>query len=245
MKKVLLTSLICLNFTMFIGAQESNNASKFTSKSFVKTATQASPWVTETGLRYNMPILAQVLKDGVLFQPTGVILGVFKNEVCYGQSGLSNGPGGIKLHNVTIGCNNESEAGFEYKVFDPNTSTIYAVTETVDFKSLTPVGKINAPIQIHISGPTAIDKTTESRFNVYPNPIDSKFTVSIASLPSSTQCAVELFDLTGKLIRSIFKGELSNSKHISVDRGADIAKGIYVLKVTSGTKIQFKKLIFR
>lgn len=243
MKKILLTSFICLNFMAFVGAQESNNAS--TAKSFVKTATQASPWVTETGLRYNMPILAQVLKDGVLFQPTGVILGVFKNNLCYGQSGLSNGPAGIKLHNVTIGCNNESEAGFEYRVYDPNTSTIYTVTETVDFKSLTPVGKINAPIQIHISGITAIDKITDGKFSVYPNPVDSKFTVSIASAPTTTQGAVELFDLTGKLIRSIYRGELSNSKLISVDRGADLVKGIYLLKVSAGTNVQFKKLIFK
>ena len=245
MKKVLFVSIICMNFMVLVGAQEYKSATKFDNKSLVKTTAQVSPWVTETGLRYNMPILAQVFKDGVLFQPTGLILGIFKNDLCYGQSGLSNGPGGIKLHNVTIGCNNESEAGFSYLVYDPNTSTTYEITETVDFKSLTPVGKINAPIPIHISGITAINQSTYSGFNVYPNPIDSKFTVSIASPPTSTQSAVELFDLTGKLIRSIYKGELSNSKHILVDRGADIAKGIYVLKVTTGKKVQYKKLIFK
>lgn len=203
-----------------------------------------SPWVSEVGFTYNMPVKAQINKEGVLFQPTGLILGVFKNGKCHGQSenGLSTGPGGIKYNNLTMGCNTASETGFTYKAYDPNTNTIYNITETLDFQSNVALGTLIAPIQLHISGISALKETKESFFNVFPNPVKSDFSINLGS-EASNNSLIELYNVDGKLIHVIYKGETALNQVINARKGVNIPKGIYFIKVTVGSKVSVKKVI--
>ncbi|MEI8086522.1 MAG: T9SS type A sorting domain-containing protein [Paludibacter sp.] len=121
-----------------------------TSISRVSASTLAAPWTKEIALQYNMAILAKLYKNGVLFQPTGVLLGIFKDNKCWGYAGIGTSPVG-PLMNVTMGYNTATASGFTYKVYDPASGgQIYEVVETVNFKSNTPVGLINAPISLNV-----------------------------------------------------------------------------------------------
>lgn len=139
MKNFFLLSIILLSQTLFLFAE--NNAIN---------QSQAIPWVREQNLQFNMGILAKVYKDGSLFQPTGVWLGVFKDNKCWGLAQLGNSPVG-PLHNLTMGCNTSTATGYTYLVYDPTTSLTWNVTQTVNFNNGVPVGAINAPISLNIS----------------------------------------------------------------------------------------------
>ncbi len=203
-----------------------------------------SPWVRETGLQYNMPILAQVFNGGVIYQPAGLLLGVFKGGKCYGYSGLSNGPAGIKLHNITIGCNNESEAGFNYIAYDPTIPKFLTITETVDFKSLTPVGKINAPIRINVADiPTDIDPSKNDRIAIYPNPIEATFYIGLTDAISHIK--VDLYTTQGALLSNLFDGANSGANVLSVQRNPNLPKGLYLLNVTIDGKQFVQKVVMK
>ena len=115
----------------------------------VASNSMSSPWVKQVGLQYSMPILARVYKNATLYQPTGSLLGVFKNNLCWGYGGLGTSPVG-PLYNITTGYNTTPVTGFSYKVYDPTTGKIYDLVETVTFTSNVPVGAINAPITLNV-----------------------------------------------------------------------------------------------
>ncbi len=142
-KNIFLLSLI-LSLSLCLYS-ENNNVNIVTEV----TSSQAVPWVKQVGLQYSMPILARVYKNAVLFQPTGSMLGVFKDNLCWGYGGLGNSPVG-PLYNITTGYNTTPVAGFSYKVYDATTGKIYDVVEPVTFTSNVPVGAINAPISLNL-----------------------------------------------------------------------------------------------
>jgi len=201
-------------------------------------------WSVTAGYKNTMPIYAQVLKNGSLFQPSGVLLGVFKNGVCYGYTQLIAGPTG-NLHQLTMMCNNDTESGFNYKVFDPTNSTTYEVSETVDFNNGVAVGKIFAPIQLHVSNTaTGLNNPDNAPFSVFPNPVTSSFVVNLNS-ENRAQASVELFDMQGRLIETIFNGSITGNKIIQTQRKQSISNGIYLLKVVIGENSYNQRLIFR
>jgi len=237
MKKItLLIHIALFAFSTYCFSQneiEINNLQK---------VTQTDPWTKLTGLQYAMPIYAQVNKDGVLFQPTGLLLGVFKNNLCYGFSGLSTGPKG-KYHNITVGCNNVSEDGFTYKVYDPNSSLFYDISETLSFKNLTPVGGIAAPAQLHISGISALNSPEIDVISISPNPIKNEFTIFL-NRQDAEMASISIFDLTGKIISNLTDYKIKETGEISIVRDNNIKNGIYFIQLKVGNKTYTEKLIF-
>ena len=205
--------------------------------------TQTDPWVREIALRYNMAILARVYNNNVLFQPTGALLGIFKDNKCWGYAGIGNSPVG-PIFNVTMGSNSASSTGYKYKLYDPATKLTYDILETIDFVDNTPVGQIQAPISIHISGLSAVQDTYETLFSVYPNPVVNEFSIKIGS-ESSKQASVELFNLAGCLVNQIYTGEVLENQVINVTKDDKCKSGIYLLKTKIGDKVKTKRLIFK
>jgi|GEM_PF-5537880 len=195
--------------------------------------TSDSPWVAESGLKNTMPIYAQVYKDNAIFEPKGVMLGVFKESKCYGFTSLINGPTG-NLFQLTMMCNNDKEDGFSYKVYDPNTKTFYTVTESISFTNGVAVGKIFAPIQLHISGIASAIQSTEINpcsFSVYPNPVQDYIHIQFRNSGLiDTKTVIELFNITGKKIETIFSQSLPSGGTVSVKRKKEWKKGLYILK---------------
>jgi len=159
MKKYLIIFLVFFIQVNFLQA-ENNTVTEI----FSNSQSQAAPWTREIALQYNMAILAKIYKNGVLFQPTGVLLGIFKDNKCWGFAGIGTSPFG-PIMNVTMGYNTATASGFTYKVYDPSDERIYEVVETVNFKSNTPVGLINAPISLNVINPIAqvIDFTISNK----------------------------------------------------------------------------------
>ena len=72
-------------------------------------------------------------------------------------------------------------------------------------------------------------------FSVYPNPTSDKWTVRN---PSSTGCAIQIFDLKGQQLYQV----LTSSQSHTID-ATDFAAGIYLAKIQSGANEQTVRLV--
>jgi len=78
-------------------------------------------------------------------------------------------------------------------------------------------------------------------FNLYPNPSDGNFHLMFDAV-SSDFVHLQLFDITGRLIREIRYQNITQrfSESISFD---SISAGFYLLKITNGTKQTTRKIV--
>ncbi|MFZ4723915.1 MAG: InlB B-repeat-containing protein [Paludibacter sp.] len=118
---------------------------------------QDDPWVLPTGTQYVMPIVAIVKKNGVLNQPDGQLLGIFKNNICWGYTTLTDGPSG-QLYILTAMYSTNNVTGFTYKVYDSNTNQFYDVVETSTFVKNTTIGTLDVPKVLNLK--FSISRTT-------------------------------------------------------------------------------------
>ncbi|MFZ4723916.1 MAG: InlB B-repeat-containing protein [Paludibacter sp.] len=145
MKNRILKVCICIFissiFFNHINAEEIDK-SMFVQK--VSSSVQDDPWVLPTGTQYVMPVVAIVKKNGVLNQPDGQLLGIFKNNICWGYTTLTDGPSG-QLYILTAMYSTNNVTGFTYKVYDSNTNQFYDVVETSTFVKNTTIGTLDVP----------------------------------------------------------------------------------------------------
>ena len=75
---------------------------------------------------------------------------------------------------------------------------------------------------------------------VYPNPANDKLNVSLL-FAESNAVNIELIDLTGKAVASPNMNQAISPNQYTLDV-ADLSKGVYILKVTNGTKVSTSKV---
>ncbi|MCX7985785.1 MAG: T9SS type A sorting domain-containing protein [Bacteroidales bacterium] len=84
-----------------------------------------------------------------------------------------------------------------------------------------------------ISG-TAVSNTIASTFDVFPNPAKDRITVLLPSNSSK----IEIFDLTGKRIKSL----LTNEKALNINLNG-LPSSMYIIKATSGKQTYLRKIM--
>jgi hypothetical protein len=77
--------------------------------------------------------------------------------------------------------------------------------------------------------------------SVFPNPVNGRFTVRI-SAPNSGRMTIDLFDILGRHVRSLFEGYMEYGTEFSQDVGT-LASGVYLLQVNAGAVGTSKKLV--
>jgi hypothetical protein len=79
----------------------------------------------------------------------------------------------------------------------------------------------------------------------YPNPFNMSLTVQCC-LPSETDCAqLSIFDLTGRLIESLYFGQLDEGEHFfRWTPGPDIPLGCYLVELKTESEILIEKYIY-
>jgi hypothetical protein len=95
-----------------------------------------------------------------------------------------------------------------------------------------PVGIFN-PGSSHGTGPD---------FNVYPNPADDKTRVEF-TLTTSCKVSFDLYDLSGKVVRSTDEGHLPTGRHEVTLTVGDLTPGTYLLRITAGSNSSAGKII--
>ena len=90
-----------------------------------------------------------------------------------------------------------------------------------------------------------IPKTIPSRFRLhqnYPNPFNQG-TVIRFELPEATEVSIEIFDIMGRHVTTLFKNHLEAGDHRVVFNADVLSSGVYVYKMTAGDFTEFKKML--
>ena len=72
----------------------------------------------------------------------------------------------------------------------------------------------------------------DARLNLYPNPMNGKAQLEII-LVEKTNMTIELFDMQGNLVQTLFQGNLNTGKTTIEVNAKELAPGVYFTKATS------------
>ncbi|MBL8017753.1 MAG: T9SS type A sorting domain-containing protein [Ignavibacteria bacterium] len=91
--------------------------------------------------------------------------------------------------------------------------------------------------------PVIISKPKEfSLGQSYPNPSNPVSNIDF-QLPEKTFVKIEVYDLLGKLVAELVKGELDAGIHTAEFNGSGLGSGTYIYRITAGNFTEVKKLV--
>lgn len=93
-------------------------------------------------------------------------------------------------------------------------------------------------------GATAIQETTITESNIYPNPVENIAQVSF-TLKQSSDVGISIYDLSGKLVSKSNYSAMQTGKHIVQFSTSDLNSGIYYTEISDGTNVETQKLVKR
>lgn len=76
----------------------------------------------------------------------------------------------------------------------------------------------------------------------YPNPFNSSTIISL-DLPTAGHVKIDIFNMLGQQIETLFDGQMSAGNNEVVWNGGSAASGVYLYKVTSGERTATRKMI--
>jgi hypothetical protein len=79
-------------------------------------------------------------------------------------------------------------------------------------------------------------------FNLYPNPVGSFATIEY-SLNFESKVNIEIFDILGKKVATLFEGKLNTGTYKAIFEPNGLVNGIYLCKVTINNQSAIKKMI--
>jgi oligosaccharide 4-alpha-D-glucosyltransferase len=89
---------------------------------------------------------------------------------------------------------------------------------------------------------TALNPGNDFQIYIFPNPFDEKIKIEI-NLGNLINTKIEISDLTGKLILSKFPDETNGNLNIFNCDTSLLSKGVYYVKIISGTNVIFRKIV--
>ncbi len=109
-------------------------------------------------------------------------------------------------------------------------------------------------VEIHIKTPTSLinqdnrSPVSTALIKGYPNPFNGLITIEI-SVAELAEYRIDLFNIRGQHIKSLYKGRLNRGKHYLQWNGTDIsnrqtASGIYLLALNSGNYFEKYKIVY-
>jgi hypothetical protein len=86
------------------------------------------------------------------------------------------------------------------------------------------------------------DSKEFSLLSVYPNPFNNKLTIPI-DLKNQELVSVEIFNINGQLIKTIYDGPLQVGKHNLIWNAQNVSSGLYIIQSKINNKIKNEKTI--
>jgi hypothetical protein len=97
-----------------------------------------------------------------------------------------------------------------------------------------------------LSLPSDQDNLATAKFipniNVYPNPMTDQGNIGF-SLETAGKVKVQIFNLSGQMVREINEGNLAEGNNNIQFNANDLAKGTYIIRLTAGDKVETSKFI--
>ncbi len=120
----------------------------------------------------------------------------------------------------------------------------YSLVVTANGISSDPVSfVVSAPSDNRMQAPVAKTGTNQDmQLKVFPNPATDKTTVQF-TVAQPSLVSVNVYDANGKIVKTVMNGNLEKGSYSFPVNTAGLSKGIYFVKMTSGTDTKNEKLI--
>jgi hypothetical protein len=98
-------------------------------------------------------------------------------------------------------------------------------------------GSLTTTARVKLSGENTKFVPTGSLISVYPNPASRNVSISFTTLATG-RTKLELYDMSGKLVKNLFEGVLSKNSRQLIDlQAGGLPSGIYIVSLQLGNNI--------
>jgi len=119
--------------------------------------------------------------------------------------------------------------------------TAKTIADEINNNRLVPAGMIPlsiANIAYKLDGMPIAYALTQN----YPNPFNPVTKISFG-LPSASDVKLEVFNLSGQVVKTIYEGRLEAGIHLYSWDDSDVASGVYLYRLTAGDFVETKKMV--
>jgi len=206
-----------------------------------------------TAYQRSMAVTAVVEIDGVELRKDATVVGAFVGDECRGIAELRPVAAFDRYEAFLLVHSNEASGeSIFFKVFDATDETVLEITETLAFEVDASYGSVVEPLVLSAAGVTSVDAgqnlpTTYNLAQNYPNPFNPSTKISF-SLPEAATVTLEVYNILGQKVVTLFSGDLPagyhNMKWDATDNfGRRVGSGVYLFKLHAGTFMQVKKMM--
>ena len=150
-------------------------------------------------------------------------------------------------HEVRVGAGEEMNIRGIWQFGDGYQTGIYRADLLIPNSSPSPLDTLFVPIYLYVTVTSVQypDNTLPTEFTLsppYPNPFNSTSKVRFA-VPGESDVSITLFDLSGRMVETIKKGEYSAGYYDATIDGKDLTTGLYFVKMEAGGFRSVQRLV--
>jgi len=141
--------------------------------------------------------------------------------------------------------------GTWFCVHAPDTTSVYDATfisptfgwavGCIGYNCIGTIMKYNTAI-IGITGNQSIVPDKLSLLQNYPNPFNPSTQIKFY-LPETADVNLSVFDLTGKLVKTLANSKMERGYHEQIFESNDLASGVYIYSIKANSSIESKKMV--
>jgi hypothetical protein len=155
---------------------------------------------------------------------------------------IKNTSNNINNFYLTLYSNTDGDA-LSLKYFNTTDGSILPTSSVVSFTTNALAGTPSVPLTSNVADSLAcnvVNNTTgvanliENKMSIYPNPFSDNLTINFGTIVS---CKVELVDVLGKVV---YSSNMKNKKEHAINLTANVAAGMYYVRLTGDVNEQIK-----
>ncbi len=198
-------------------------------------------WEVDAGKYENsMSIVARIDHPDYMQPNSENLLGAFAGLDCVGNISATELNEEESIYFITVYGEDDSKIHFDY--YDVAKQKIYRTDNILEFTANKLVGSVENPYPISIEVETQ-DLEVFFDLTVYPNPFADVFDLAF-SLEENAEVEIQIFDVMGRFVKTVSKGDLESGAHKLQIDGEDLSKGVYFIEIIIGED-SYKKMIVK
>lgn len=197
---------------------------------------------------YNMNITATLRINGA-DSYGGYLIGAFVNNICVGVTGIQSAGGFARVFMTLHGSLNMNNQPIEFKVYEFATDSIYTPMYTpVTYLADGQNGSVENPFVLSFASPwngvAHINNNGYALYQNVPNPFTGNTAIRFVT-GNTGHVKLQLFDYTGKLVRTLADGVFNSGEHVLDFANEGLLSGIYFYRMQAGDFTGTKKMIIQ
>lgn len=162
----------------------------------------------------------------------------------------SGGPYALESHSYTDTVHLAGADCYVFTLYDAGGNGICCTNGSGAYQLISSTGTIikqggafgfSELTEIKMNNPDAIEQLEKTSMKVYPNPVNGEAKVTFY-LQNPENVVLNLYNSTGQLVRSMNKGSFQAGDQECTLDAANLATGIYMLKMQAGARVYITKV---